>query len=321
MVKLVLSGDLGGTNFRAALIDRAGRVRGLVSERIPQVPNPRNIVAAMASVMRRAMSGSRARPDAFALSLKGLVDPGRGLLKTVSDFVDWKDVPLVALLGKALKLPGRLENDAKSAALGEGWVGRAKGVEHYAFVIVGTGIGTGIVQGGRLQRGAHGHAGEMGHLVIDASNREFRCACGQYGHLEALAAGPSLALRAARLLKIGEPGLTRFKKTYAGPVDGLFVSEALRAKVPASRAILQEAGTWLGVGFFNIVRAVDPALIVAGGGASAIGEPLLGPARRECARRLKDFNLEPPPIQPSSLGDHAGLLGAASLYFKPGTTA
>jgi len=315
--RLVLAGDLGGTNFRAALVGPSGKIFSLVLERIPAHPTPRVLVPLMRGVLAQAMAGSSRRPAGFALSAKGLVDPKRGLLKKVSDFRDWKDVPLTSLLGRALRLPGRIENDAKSAALGEGWVGRARGVRDYAFVIVGTGVGTGIVQDGRLQRGAHGHAGELGHMVVDASNPEFVCACGQLGHLEAYAAGPSLALRASRLLAKGDRGLKAFRAKYAGPIDGMFVSAALRARVPAARAIVDEAGRYLGIGFYNIVRGIDPELIVVGGGASSIGAPLLEPARRDCARRLKDFNLKPPPIERSTLGDHAGLLGAASLWFRP----
>src|SRR3954464_2808522 len=104
--KLILAGALGGTNFRAALVDPKGRVSSLVSERIPAVKNPRSIVALMASGMKQSLAGGARRPDGFALSLKGLVDPKRGLLKMVSDFTAWKDVPLINLLAKPAGLPG-----------------------------------------------------------------------------------------------------------------------------------------------------------------------------------------------------------------------
>lgn len=314
-MKSVLAGDLGGTNFRAAVVDAGGRVHRIVSARIPAVATPRRVLSVMTGLFRQA--GDGARPAAFTLSMKGLVDPARGLSNKVSDFRSWRNVPVVSELRRSLRLPGFLENDAKCAALGEGWVGRARGVRDYVFVIVGTGIGTGIVQGGKLSRGAHGHAGEMGHTVIDACSRDFRCACGQTGDLECLAAGPTIGLRARRLLARGDKGLKAFARRRPGPVDGLWVSAALKAKVPTARSILRETGTWLGLGLYNLTRALDPELIVLGGGAASIGGPLIGPARRECARRLALFHLKPPRILASALGDRAGLLGAASLYFVP----
>lgn len=273
----------------------------------------------MAATYRRALAGA-SRPRAVALAMKGLVDPERGFSNKVNDFKGWKDVPVVAALRRALRVPAYLENDAKCAALGEGWAGRARGVQDFVFVIVGTGIGTGIVQDGRLQRGAHGHAGELGHTVLDDSNRDFRCACGQYGDLEALAAGPSLGLRARRLIKAGDAGLKRFLDREPRPVDGKFVGAAFAAGVPAARRILSETGRFLGAGLYNITRVLDPELIVLGGGAAGLGEALLGPARRECARRLQAFHLKAPRILRSALGDRAGLLGAASLVFRPTPT-
>lgn len=312
----VLAGDLGGTNFRGAIVDRSLRIRDLRSVRVPYPATPRAVLGMVNGVLQGLLRSGGPRPSAVCLSLKGLVDPERGLLKTVSDFTAWKDVPIAARVG-ALGLPVCIENDAKCAALGEGRAGRARGADDFVFVIVGTGIGTGIVSGGTLRRGARGHAGELGHWVVDASAREFRCACGQTGDLESLAAGPSLGLRAKRLIARGDRGLKAFLRRRGGPVDGRFVAAALEAGVPAAARIVEEAGTWLGVGLYNMARAFDPSLIVIGGGVSNLGEALLAPARRECGRRLAAFRLPPPRILRSSLGDRAGLLGAATLVLRP----
>lgn len=312
----VLASDLGGTNVRAALIDRSGRLTSLKGAPLPRPANPRTVLAALESAFLGLLRAPGPRPSAVSLSFKGLVDPARGLSRKINGFDGWSDVPVAARLKKKLGLPVLIENDARCAALGELWRGRARGRRDFVFVIVGTGIGTGLVRDGRLYRGPRGHAGEFGHMTIDDSNRDFRCACGHFGHWEGLAAGPSLGLRAERLLERGHSGLERFLERRGGKADGAFVTAALRAGVPAARKIVAEAGRFLGLGLYNVARAEDPSLIVVGGGAAANGAAFLAPARRECARRLAAFDLPCPEIVASSLGDHAGLLGAAARAFK-----
>jgi glucokinase len=312
----VLAGDLGGTSFRGALVDRAGRLVQFRSIPVPSPATPRNVLAGVTSLFKELLRNAPGPVRNLGLSWKGLVVPDRGLSAHIGGFPGWVDVPVGPRLKSALGVRVAMENDARGAALGEGWLGQARGAKDYAFVIVGTGIGTGLVRGGKLHRGTYGRAGEFGHTVVDAHDRTFRCDCGEYGHWEALAAGPSIAKRVKLELKRGAPDLKAYALKHPGSPGGSWTADAARSGVATAKRILEETGRWLGLGLYNLVRVEDPKLIVLGGGATANAGVFLEAARHECASRLGAFHMEPPSILVTSLGDHAGLLGAASLAWK-----
>jgi glucokinase len=313
---LVLAGDLGGTSFRGALVDRAGKVIRVRSIPVPTPATPRNVLAGVTALFKELMRSAPAPVRTLGLAWKGLVEPERGISSHIGGFPMWVDVPVGPRLKAALGVRVAMENDARSAALGEGWLGRARGQKDFAYVIVGTGIGTGIVRAGRLHRGSNGRAGEYGHTVVDATDQTFRCDCGEYGHWEALAAGPSIGKRARQELASGTRDLKAYARKHPGKPEGRWLADAARAGVASARRVLEETGRWLGLGLYNLVRVEDPKLIVLGGGAAANGGVFLEAARHECASRLGAFHLEPPSILVTSLGDYAGLLGAASLAWK-----
>lgn len=312
--RAVLAADLGGTRLRTAVVDAAGRLHAPSSRELSRPSTAESVYAELREALARLQAAPEGRgASAASLSMKGLVDARAGVSRHIADFEGWVDVPLKRKLGRSLGLPVFLENDCRCAALGEGWLGAARGRRDFVFVIVGTGIGTGLVRDGRLARGATGSAGEFGHTTLVDGDRRFRCPCGAYGHWEALAAGPSLAARARRELAAGRDDLVRLKRAWKGAADGAFVAAALAAGSPSARRVVEETGRSLGAGLYNVIRAVDPGFIVVGGGLAALGEALLRPAREECRGRLSPFGLTPPPIVKSRLGDRAGLLGAARL--------
>lgn len=281
----VLAADLGGTSLRAALVSPRGLVLASRSLPLPRPATPARVLRALGDAWSELIAASPRRPSAAGIALKGLVDSGTGVSLHVNGLPGWRRVPVAARLKARLGLPVLLDNDCRAAALGEAWLGAARGRRDFVFLIVGTGIGSGVVRDGRLVRGARGGAGEFGHTVVDASARAPACSCGGRGHWEALAAGPAFHRRAGRL--------------------------------GAERAA-RETGRWLGIGLYNLARALDCELVVLGGGLSALGPALLGPARRELARRLKPFGLKAPRLVRTRLAGRAGLLGAARLALLRG---
>lgn len=178
------------------------------------------------------------------------------------------------------------------------------------MLTLGTGVGGGLVIGGRLVRGASGLGAELGHMVVCEGGPP--CPCGNRGCLEALASGTAIGRSARAALDAGR--LDGSSLRDVPDLDGKAVTLAAQAGDAAAREILAEAGRWLGVGIASLINALDPEVVVVGGGAMQAGELLLGPARRSAAERVVGLQHRPtPPIVPATLGDDAGLIGAALL--------
>lgn len=231
------------------------------------------------------------------LSVAGLVDPVRDLVRFATH-LPWVEDPVRARLAERWQLPVVLDNDANCAAVAELTLGAARGVDSFVLVTVGTGIGGAVVDGGRLVRGANGMAGEFGHMQVVPDG--VPCQCGLSGCWEQYASGTTLP----RLIGDERPELT----------DGLAVGVAAVSGDRVARAAVAEVGDWLGVGVANLVSALDPALVVVGGGVSAVGDLLLDPARVALGRSvLAAGHRRLPPIVRARFGPEAGAVGAAYL--------
>jgi glucokinase len=218
-----------------------------------------------------------------------------------------------ALAGR-IDAPLIIENDANAAA----WAEYRFGVARYEAVVVcvtlGTGIGGGLIAAGAVYRGAYGIACEYGHMTLVPDGR--RCACGNQGCWEMYASGRALARDARELVAESPVAAARMLELAGSPeaITGPVVTGAALAGDPAARSICTTMGRWLGRGLANLAAVVDPSIFVIGGGVSAAGELLLGPAREEFANTLTGRGFRPPArIEAAALGPDAGLVGAADL--------
>ncbi|OGN82005.1 MAG: hypothetical protein A2X23_12010 [Chloroflexi bacterium GWC2_73_18] len=218
----------------------------------------------------------------------------------------WRGTRITALLAERLAVPVALDDDARLGALGEALLGAGRGADPLVYVTVSSGIGSGIVSGGRMLRGAHGLAGEVGHLVVDPDGP--RCACGRRGDVESYAGGAALARRARRAWPSG-----RLADGSAAPRDAAGIFRAARAGDPLARGIVAEAAEALGRGLAALATAIDPERIVVGGSLAlsqgALVRRAVAIARRRClaetGRRLV--------VVQSALGETSVLAGAALL--------
>jgi glucokinase len=224
-------------------------------------------------------------------------------------------VPARALLEASTGLPVVVENDGNIAAWGEYRYGAGRGTSDLTLVTVGTGIGGGIVINGQLFRGAHGVAGEIGHINAVPDGRP--CGCGRHGCLEQYASGNAL-VRDARALaaeRRGEAGvlLSLGDGTPEG-VQGVHVTEAARAGDPVAMEAFTQVGAWLGRGLADLAAVLDPEVFVIGGGVSDAGDLLLASARQTLADKLIGQQNRPAPlVRVAELTNNAGLVGAADL--------
>jgi glucokinase len=221
----------------------------------------------------------------------------------------WRDFPLRARLEARFGVPAVVDNDAKAMALGEWWRGAGRGARHLLGMVVSTGVGGGIVVGGRVLDGAHGHAGHIGHVNVWPDGP--RCACGAQGCLTAVASGSGIA---ARIRAARAEGTATALPPGATARDA---AEAARRGDAFARSLFTDAGQALGRAIASAAALLDLDLVVIGGGVALGAWDLLGPhlveelrvrSRIAFARDLR--------VARAALGDDAGLYGAAALALR-----
>lgn len=319
--RLVLGLDFGGTKLAAGLVDAAtGRV---LAERRQPTDAAAGAAAALATMlaMARALQAEAEAPvEGVGINFGGPVDAARGVVLRSNHVPGWDDFPLVERSAAALGVPARLENDANGQALAEARYGAGRGSAAMVYLNIGTGVGAGIVFDGQLFTGAHGLAGELGHMTIRPGGP--RCACGRDGCLEALCAGPAVARRARERLALLSPAerqaaaLVRRAGSLAA-VSGREVT-ALAAEGDAlALAILDGVLSDLAQGLANVATVLDPDVFVLGGGAAAYGPRQLD--RLRALLRERAFAPLAAPgvaarVEPAQLGADVGILGGAALF-------
>jgi glucokinase len=212
------------------------------------------------------------------------------------------------------RLPGRtvlIENDANFAVLAEHRIGAAVGHDHVVMVTLGTGIGGGLVVDGRVQVGAAGFAGEIGHMVVDPAGPP--CPCGRRGCWERFASGAGLGVLAREAALAGRLGeVVRLAGGDAETVRGEDVSAAAAAGDPAAQQVIREVGGWIGFGLANLAALLDPACFVLGGGVVEAGDLLIASARAAYAELVEGGDRRPAAvIVPAAFGERAGAVGGA----------
>lgn len=306
----VLVFDLGGTWLRAALADSGGRL--LVRDRRPTpAGGPDAVIAAMVAAARQVDPEGAAA--AVGIAAPGPLDPRAGVVLRMPNLAGWRDVPLAARLADALDRPTHLHNDASVAALGEARAGAGVGADPLVYLTLSTGIGGGIVVGGRLFDGRHGLAGELGHVLLDPAGPA--CGLGHPGCLEALASGSALARRVREALAAGaiapdSPLGILTAEEERSPDAGL-LAEAARQGDAWALAAWRSAGDALGRGLASIINTLDPERIVLGGGLVAAWDLWSGAMDAALAAAAVTWPERACPILPAALGDDAGLVGAA----------
>jgi len=306
--------DIGGTKVIAATVSDDGAV-GPIARR--STPGRRVEVALVEDALTEAIEEAAAgRPIAgVGIAAAGFVDAA-GERVMFAPHLPWRDDPTRSRLEARWRVPVALDNDANCAARAEVALGAAQDAGDVLMVTMGTGIGGAVVLGGTLLRGRNGMAGEFGHMQVVPDGRG--CECGGEGCWEQYSSGNALVRYArGRMWQESFAGTTLLEELTGGDPDLLTGPMVTIAAERGDRLALQafdEIGEWLGIGIANLVAAFDPELVVVGGGVSAAGDLLLGPARVALKQSLvgADHRLVPP-IRRAHFGPEAGVVGAAAL--------
>ena len=277
--------DIGGTKLAAAIVDDDGAV--LVRDRVPTPA--RDVWPAVARLVKRVLAASPQVPVGCGVGCGGPMVPATGVVSPLH-IPSWRNFPLREFAERLTDLPVAVDNDAKALALAEGWCGAAVGVADYIGMVVGTGVGGGIVSGGRLLEGRLGNAGHIGHLVVEPDGRP--CRCGGFGCLEAYCSGVAIE------------------------------AETSRAPQRASTAIMERTGTLVGRALASVGAIVDLRLAVVGGSvALGYGTVFFDAAQAELDARAKLTFTSGFRVLPVALGVQAPLVGAAALARSAYATA
>ena len=316
----VLALDLGGTRTRAAAIAPDGSVSDRVEIATPLSDGPHGLVAACAALLEEVRDGlgpGRAQAlEAVGISAPGPLDPMRGILIEPPNLGgrDFHHLAVAEPISAALRLPAFLERDTHVAALAEAAFGAARGLSDFIYITVSTGLGGGVVIGGRLLVGPGGVAGEIGHLTVSIDGPP--CGCGYLGHVEGVSSGSAIARAGAEAAERGDsPALAEVARRIApASLEALHVSEAADRGDAAAVEIMDRARRAFAALVVGLVNVFNPQRIIVGGGvAGGQGERLLGPARDAVSRfafRVPAARVE---IVLAELGDDVGLCGAIPL--------
>ena len=319
-VDYVVGIDIGGTNVVVGTVSRDGSLlHGLHKEPTRPEEGPDCAVARLVGLAHQSIEDTRAEDSEAVILGVGIGSPGP--LDRVTGRVlmtpnlGWNNYPLRDSVREAIAMPASLDNDANCAILGEWWQGAARDTRHAIGITVGTGIGGGIIIGGRLYHGYSEMAGELGHTTIDADGR--LCKCGNYGCLEAYASGPAIARRAVEAIRTGIE--TTMPDYVDGKLDGLSahtVYEAARDGDSLALEVVRETSRLLGTGVANLVNIFNPEIVVVCGGVTMAGTSLFDPLRREVRRRAFRPAAEACRIMPGELVGTAGVYGAARAFLN-----
>ncbi|MGR4882717.1 ROK family protein [Streptomyces sp. LARHCF249] len=299
-MKHVIALDVGGTGMKAALVAADGTLLHEARRATGRERGPDAVVETIQDFAAELLAIGRERcgegASAAGVAVPGIVDAEHGIAVYAAN-LGWRDVPLRALLSARLGgIPVALGHDVRTGGLAEGRIGAGRGADRFLFVPLGTGIAGAIGIAGRIEAGAHGYAGEIGHIVVRPGGPA--CGCGQHGCLETLASAS--AVSRAWAAASGAP-----------EADAADCAKAVESGDERAREVWLAAVGALADGLVTAITLLDPRTLIIGGGLAEAGETLFTPLRTAVEERVTFQRL--PHIVPAALGDTAGCLGAGLL--------
>ena len=312
--------DLGGTNIRAARYTPSGVLLARAKRPTQPPGTDEPLLVRVAATIAEVLPGETDKVNgvlvkAISIGAPGPLNPHTGVVLRAPNLPGWVDFPLKREIESRFHLPTEIGNDANLAAMAEWKFGAGRGHNDVLYLTISTGIGGGVISGGRLITGVNGLATELGHVVVAPDGPV--CGCGLRGHLEALASGPAIALTARTRLRNGETR-TRLLEYVNGDIEAVtaqHIGEAAHDGDAFAISLLTEAGTFIGRAIADFMHTFNPSIVILGGGvASNVGNLLLEPAWKAVRERaMSDIYYKDCKIVLAMLADDVGLLGALAL--------
>ena len=318
MAEYCIGIDLGGTFIKFGLMDARHRTRGIFQLPTPAGEGADAVVARMVEGARRLIGEAGLGLDAVAgigIGSPGPLNLSEGIIYAMPNIRGMAGCRIRDRVADGVGLPAVLENDANAAGYGEFLAGAGQGVRDLILLTLGTGLGSGIVQDGRILHGSHEIGGELGHMIVELDGES--CGCGQRGCLERYCSATFLADYAMRRLVDGAgDGELRRRFEANGLIDARDVNEARKQGDGLAEEVWQRAARFLALGCVNLARIFDPEMIVLGGGLAKAGDDLLEPVRRHYEAMHWSLTEPKTCLALASLGNDAGVIGAAGVAWQ-----
>lgn len=306
----ILGIDIGGTQTTVGVADRNGKL--LLHKRIltPNVLGPMVNIGMILPAAYEVVQKQGERVKAIGIGCGGPLDRKTGTLHKVSNLPGWEGICLTEIFSEEFRAPAYLDNDATAAAMGEAMFGAGKGVDNFVYFTISTGIGGGIIIGGRPYRGCGENAGEFGHMKLSAEGPV--CNCGDRGCLEAYASGTAIA----RIAMEGLDAHPQSKLGSAKEITAELVASAAAEGDEYASVVWYGAMRNLGLGVANVVNALNPRRVILGGGVTKAGEMLLEPVRQVVEERAMHALVADVEIVLAANGDLTGVMGAIAVAME-----
>ena len=316
--ELAVGVDLGGSKIGIALVKKNGEIEKYI--KIPtyaeqgQNPTINRIKQGIYHIIEEKDLQSN-NIVGIGIGAPGPVDHREGVIYCAPNLPGWKDVPLANIVKDEFQIPVITENDANVAAWGEKIFGVARGIDHMVCLALGTGIGAGLILNGKIYHGKNNLAGEIGHIIVNKEGP--RCNCGNYGCLEAYSSAAGIKNRLYS--KINKLKADNLAVPFASNLDDISLVQIFKMARKGNelvKDIVEEAIEYLGIGIATVINILNPEMIVLVGGLANEGDKLLNPLKKIIYKRAMSSHLPDLKIVFGKLGDYAGVIGAAALFWN-----
>ncbi|ADU29928.1 ROK family glucokinase [Evansella cellulosilytica] len=315
MEKNMLVGvDIGGTTVKIALIDIEGTMKMKWEINTNTAEHGKYIVSDIVHSVEEKLKENAISKDnviGIGLGAPGFIDVEKGLIFEAVN-LGWKDFALKEKMEEAIHIPTFVDNDANLAAVGEMWQGAGEGAENLLCVTLGTGVGGGVIAGGEIIHGQSGMAGEIGHIATVLENGA-PCNCGKKGCLETVASATGIARLGTEAATVSTAGVLKDTLEANGALTAKDVFDAAKAGDTVAQNVVKEASHHLGLVLANLANALNPEKIVLGGGVSKAGDILVGEIKKYFTSYAIPKIGRETHIKIATLGNDAGVYGAAWL--------
>jgi len=300
--------DLGGTTCSLGLLDENGL--GATAEiETRQHDAPDVMLGRIAEAARKLILASGTNVEGVGIGVPGPVRHREGICVIATNLNGWRELPVGPMLGEKIGLPVHVLNDANAAAFGEARFGAGRGADDVLVVTLGTGIGSGLILDGKLRLGAYERGAEIGHITVDINDK--RGTAGNVGTLESVCGRDAIVWRALRALTWGRDSLIHQMCPDLSELTPRDIALAAEKGDDTANRVWLETASYLAVGIVNAIFTADVSRVVLAGGVAAAGDVLLLPLRRAVRARTSKLHFDSEQIVMSTLGNQAGLIGAA----------
>jgi glucokinase len=312
--RFVVGVDLGGTKILAAVFDDRHRILSREKKATRPELGPQDVTERAAECVNEALAAAALPHTAVAavgVGVPGMVDTRRGVVR-VAPNLHWRDFSFAKVLSKRLLIPVAVINDVQAGTMAVQQFGAGRGLQDFACMFIGTGIGGGLVLRGELYRGTGGMGGEIGHMVVVA-NFGPKCGCGNRGCLEAVASRSAIVRRVAKAMEAGQKSIVR-ELCDDDPtlIRSRILAEAYRREDKLVREVIHDACHYIGIGAATLINVLNPQAVILGGGLiEALGNRMLPRITKAAFAHTIAPSDERVNILDSGLGDDAGILGGA----------